>query len=191
MKATIKLQYVDQISRMVKGAVGELLKNKLEAEIFNVIVEALDLKDALWCQVECFSGGKLQIFSIVMACMQKSDVYMFDEPSNHLNVKQHLNVVRLIRSLLKSDNYVTCVEHNLSILDYLSDFIYVFNDVSGAYDPVTISSGVYEGINIFLEGQVLAENLQFFDVSLNFKLAKTVEESEEIEKLRHYKYIPI
>jgi ATP-binding cassette subfamily E protein 1 len=120
--------------------------------------------------------------------VQKSDVYMFDEPSSYLDVKQRLNAAKLIRSLLKPDNYVICVEHDLSILDYLSDFIYVLYGVPGAYGVVTMPFGVREGINIFLEGQIPTENLRFRDVSLNFKLAETVEESEEIEKLRHYKY---
>jgi ATP-binding cassette, sub-family E, member 1 len=50
---------------------------------------------------------------------------MFDEPSSYLDVKQRLKAARMIRSLLSHDNYVVAVEHDLSILDYLSDFICV------------------------------------------------------------------
>lgn len=50
---------------------------------------------------------------------------MFDEPSSYLDVKQRLNAARMIRSLLVPDNYVVVVEHDLSVLDYLSDFICV------------------------------------------------------------------
>jgi len=48
---------------------------------------------------------------------------MFDEPSSYLDVKQRLKAARMIRSLLYPPIYVFAVEHDLSILDYLSDFI--------------------------------------------------------------------
>lgn len=60
-----------------------------------------------------------------MTCVQQADIYMFDEPSSYLDVKQRLNAARMIRSMLGTDNYVIVVEHDLSILDYLSDFICV------------------------------------------------------------------
>ena len=50
--------------------------------------------------------------------------YMFDEPSSYLDVKQRLKVAQAIRNLsFNDDNYVVVVEHDLSVLDYLSDFI--------------------------------------------------------------------
>lgn len=50
---------------------------------------------------------------------------MFDEPSSYLDVKQRLRAARIIRSLVSEEykNYIICVEHDLSVLDYLSDFI--------------------------------------------------------------------
>lgn len=50
---------------------------------------------------------------------------MFDEPSSYLDVKQRIRASKAIRSLLKQDNYVVVVEHDLAVLDYLSDFICV------------------------------------------------------------------
>lgn len=51
---------------------------------------------------------------------------MFDEPSSYLDVKQRLNAARMIRSLLVPDNYIVVAEHDLSILDYLSDSVVFF-----------------------------------------------------------------
>jgi ATP-binding cassette subfamily E protein 1 len=50
---------------------------------------------------------------------------MFDEPSSYLDVKQRLKVSRIIRNLLDDEaaKYIIVVEHDLSILDYLSDFV--------------------------------------------------------------------
>ena len=77
-----------------------------------------------------------------MTCVQKADIYMFDEPSSYLDVKQRLKAGRMIRSLLQPQTYVVCVEHDLSILDYLSDFICCLYGVPGAYGVVTMPSSV-------------------------------------------------
>ena len=70
---------------------------------------------------------------------------MFDEPSSYLDVKQRLNAAKAIRSLLRSDKYVIVVEHDLAVLDYLSDFICVLYGVPGAYGVVTMPFSVREG----------------------------------------------
>jgi ATP-binding cassette subfamily E protein 1 len=97
---------------------------------------------------------------------------MFDEPSSYLDVKQRLKAARMIRSLLSSDNYVVVVEHDLSILDYLSDFICCLYGAPGAYGVVTLPSSVREGINIFLAGFIPSENLRFRDEELTFRVAE-------------------
>lgn len=98
---------------------------------------------------------------------------MFDEPSSYLDVKQRLNAARMIRSLLRHDNYIIVVEHDLSILDYLSDFICCLYGTPTAYGVVTMPFGVREGINIFLAGFVPTENMRFRDEELTFKVSET------------------
>ncbi|KAI7751834.1 hypothetical protein M8C21_022786 [Ambrosia artemisiifolia] len=86
-------------------------------------------------------------------------------------------------------NYVIVVEHDLSVLDYLSDFICCLYGKPGAYGVVTLPFSVREGINIFLEGYVPTENLRFRDESLTFKVAETPQESaEEVETYARYRY---
>ena len=128
------------------------------------------------------SGGELQRFIIGLTCVQDVDVYMFDEPSSYLDVKQRLNAGRCIRSLLQSSNYVVVVEHDLSILDYLSDFICVLYGAPGAYGVVTMPFSVREGINIFLAGFVPTENMRFRDEELTFKVSETEAEVETLRK---------
>ena len=62
------------------------------------------------------------------------------------------------------------VEHDLSVLDYLSDFICCLYGRPGVYGVVTLPFSVREGINIFLAGFVPTENLRFRDESLTFKV---------------------
>ena len=70
---------------------------------------------------------------------------MFDEPSSYLDVKQRLKAALSIRSLLGTNKYIIVVEHDLSVLDYLSDFICCLYGVPGVYGVVTMPSGVREG----------------------------------------------
>lgn len=75
--------------------------------------------------------------------------YMFDEPSSYLDVKQRLNAARMIRALLDAHTYVIAVEHDLSVLDYLSDFICCLYGVPSVYGVVTVPSPVRDGESFF------------------------------------------
>ena len=99
------------------------------------------------------------------------DIYLFDEPSSYLDVKQRLNAARMIRSMLKHDNYVVVVEHDLAVLDYLSDFVCCLYGHAGAYGVVTMPFTVREGINIFLAGFVPTENIRFRDEEIIFRVS--------------------
>lgn len=63
-----------------------------------------------------------------------------------------LLLLQVIRSLLDIQKFVIVVEHDLSVLDYLSDFICCLYGKPGAYGVVTLPFSVREGINIFLAG---------------------------------------
>ena len=100
-----------------------------------------DLKNVLDREIPLLSGGELQRFAIAACAIRDTDVYMFDEPSSYLDVKQRLKASRVIRSLISNEEefrrmqsakdtgksnkpaYVIVVEHDLAVLDYLSDFI--------------------------------------------------------------------
>lgn len=70
---------------------------------------------------------------------------MFDEPSSYLDIKQRLKAAEVIRSLLTPDCYVIAVEHDLSVLDYLSDFICCLYGKPSMYGVVTMPYSVREG----------------------------------------------
>jgi ATP-binding cassette subfamily E protein 1 len=80
---------------------------------------------------------------------------------------------QVIRDLLTPKTYVIVVEHDLAVLDYLSDFICCLYGKPGAYGVVTMPFSVREGINIFLSGFVPTENLRFREEALTFKVSQT------------------
>ncbi|KAJ7781860.1 P-loop containing nucleoside triphosphate hydrolase protein, partial [Mycena maculata] len=189
LKALIKPQYVDHIPRAIKGSlsVSKMLDSKLELDNKEHMCDVLELNKVLEREVTQLSGGELQRFAIAMSCIQKADVYMFDEPSSYLDIKQRLRAAEVIRSLLTPDCYVVAVEHDLSVLDYLSDFICCLYGKPSMYGVVTMPYSVREGINIFLDGFIPTENLRFREESLSFKMVETAEEVI-VDKTRHYSY---
>ncbi|KAJ1926368.1 Fe-S cluster-binding ribosome biosynthesis protein [Tieghemiomyces parasiticus] len=188
LKAIIKPQWVDAMPKSVSGEVGTLLNSRSERQNQEQLISMLDLQDVLTRQVGQLSGGELQRFAIAATCIQRADIYMFDEPSSYLDVKQRLNAARVIRSLLGPSCYVIVVEHDLSVLDYLSDFICVLYGRPSVYGVVTLPYSVREGINVFLDGVIPTENLRFRDESLTFRLVETAEERDLGERKRMYSY---
>jgi len=142
LKAVIKPQYVDQIPRAVKGSVQSLLDKKDELKTQRSVCEMLDLIKVKDRNVEDLSGGELQRFACAMVCIQDADIFMFDEPSSYLDVKQRLNAALAIRNLISPDKFIIVVEHDLSVLDYLSDFVCCLYGVPGAYGVVTMPFSV-------------------------------------------------
>jgi len=189
IKAIIKPQYVDAIPKAVQGDVGAVLEGKNERGVKEDLLEQLDLVGLTERQVGQLSGGELQRFAIAVVAAQRADIYMFDEPSSYLDVKQRLKAGRVIRSLLGPETYVVVVEHDLSVLDYLSDFICCLYGKPGAYGVVTLPFSVREGINIFLAGFVPTENLRFRDEEISFKVAEVDRGNEDDQKrFSRYKY---
>ena len=190
LKSVVKPQYVDQLPRAIKGPTKEvkaLLESRSQLGNMQHIMDVLELNEVHDREVGVLSGGELQRFALAITCVQKADVYMFDEPSSYLDVKQRLAAARTIRELLAPDNYVIVVEHDLSVLDYLSDFICVLYGRPAVYGVVTLPASVREGINIFLDGHIPTENLRFREESLTFRMAEAGEDYA-VDKARGFQY---
>mmetsp|Transcript_56080 Transcript_56080/g.157335 ORF Transcript_56080/g.157335 Transcript_56080/m.157335 type:complete len:660 (-) Transcript_56080:123-2102(-) len=199
MKATIKPQYVDHIPRAIKGQVGEVLKSKDDRseiegkDILGWATGLAELNHLLDRDIRVLSGGELQRFAIAAVAVQSSDVYMFDEPSSYLDVKQRLTAAHMIREILEGKDgdrrYVLVVEHDLAVLDYLSDYICVLYGAPGAYGVVTMPFSVRQGINAFLAGYIPTENLRFREDSLSFKVSERAEAGGETDDvMKQYNY---
>jgi ATP-binding cassette subfamily E protein 1 len=199
MKATIKPQYVDHIPRAVKGLVGEVLKGKDERsalenwDCLDWATTEAELKHVMDREIGVLSGGELQRFAIAIVAVQSADVYMFDEPSSYLDVKQRLTAAHMIRQILDGEHgyrrYVLVVEHDLAVLDYLSDYVSVLYGQAGGYGVVSMPFSVRVGINAFLAGFIPTENLRFRDDSLSFKVSERAERiDDKHDVMRSYSY---
>lgn len=110
-------------------------------------------------KVSTLSGGELQRVAIALALsVEDANLYFFDEPSSFLDISQRLKVAKTIRAL-GVDTIV--VEHDLMMLDYLSDQIYLFYGTPGVYGIVSLPKSSRTGINVYLDGYSRDENVRF------------------------------
>ena len=161
LKVAHKPQYVDKIPRVVEGEVGEILEKIDERGRLKKISKHLQL-DVVWeRRLNVLSGGELQRVAIAAALCRDADVYLFDEPSSYLDVEQRIRAAKAIRSLKDDGKTVIVAEHDLAVLDYLSDQVCVFYGEPGVYGIVSHVHGVRVGINIYLDGYIPDENVRF------------------------------
>ncbi len=191
LRVSYKPQYVDSIPKAISGKVGELLEKVDERGRLDKIAEQLELKQ-LWNRpLDVLSGGELQRVAVAATVCRKTDVYLFDEPSSYLDVKQRLEVAKAIRSLKDDEKTVIVAEHDLAIIDYLSDQICIFYGEPGVYGVVSHVHGVRTGINIYLQGYIPDENIRFRKEAIIFHekpptvslgVGKTLMEWKQIRK---------
>ena len=154
----------------------------------NVLIDTihynnLGLNNIIKTKICNLSGGEMQKLLCLITAYGKSDVYIFDEPSNYLDVKQRLEVCRMIRSLVDKDKYVLVIEHDLSMLDFISDELYIMYGVPAAYGVVSKPLTVLEGINMYLKGYIVSQNIRFRADEYDFKNVIEVT-SQSIENTR-------
>lgn len=167
-----KIQYVD----------GLKLKGTIEKYLSDEMLEEFDLLNIRTRTIDQLSGGELQRFSCACACQQKDKMlYLFDEPSSYLDIKQRINVSNSIKKLSSDTNYIVVIEHDLSLLDYLSDYTCLFYGKENAYGVCTDPMNTRDGINVYLNGYIPTENMRFRDYSINY-----IGDQEE-KDMRHVK----
>lgn len=176
-----KPQQVDLIPKKFEGKVKELLKKADETARFDEVIDALDLKHVLDTDVANVSGGELQRVAIAATVLKKANFYVFDEPTSYLDIKQRIKVSKFIKSLATEDTAVLVVEHDLIILDYMTDLIHIMFGEPGVYGIVSLPKVTRAGINVYLEGYLKDQNIRFRDHSLKFESRPPLAEKTGIE----------
>jgi len=170
-----KPQNIDQIPRHYDGKVFDLLKKADEKKILDEIVEKLDLKNILERNIKQLSGGELQRVAIAATVLKKANLYIFDEPTSYLDINQRLKIAKFIREIVDNKNAdeeeksLLVVEHDLLVLDYMSDLIYVIYGKPGCYGIVSVLKSTRQGINEYLEGFLREENMRIREKQIIFE----------------------
>ena len=180
IKASIKPQQVYNVAEAFDGTTKELLEKYDERGVTKELVEELGLKNSLENNLKELSGGELQRLAVAVATSKDADFYFFDEPSSYNDVFQRISVARVIQRLAKIGKSVMVVEHDLTQLDYLSDYIDVLYGEPAAYGIVSSVLSTKVGINVFLDGYLPNENVRFRDKKFTFDSSATTRENFQV-----------
>lgn len=168
LKVIHKPQHIDRMGSLLEGRTGQLLKKTDERGKLPALVDELELGALLEREANVLSGGELQRVVIAAAISRDADLYIFDEPSSHLDVYQRVRAARSIRKLVQEGKSVLVAEHDLAMLDYLSDEVYLVYGQSASYGIVSHVHPTRGGINDYLLGFLADENMRFRDQPIRF-----------------------
>jgi ATP-binding cassette subfamily E protein 1 len=180
IRASIKPQQVYNIAEVFDGTTKDLLEKFDERGVSNALVKELGLTNSLKNNLKELSGGELQRLAVAVAASKDADFYFFDEPSSYNDVFQRTSVARVIHGLAKIGKSVMVVEHDLTLLDYLSDYIDVLYGEPAAYGIVSGILSTKVGINVFLDGYLPNENVRFRDKKFTFDASSSTTDEFQV-----------
>jgi len=180
IRASIKPQQIQHLAQAFDGTGKELLEKYDERGISRQLVKELGLENSLEQNLKELSGGELQRLAIATVASKDTDFYFFDEPSSYNDVFQRTSVARVIQSLAKLGKSVMVVEHDLTVLDFLSDFIEVLYGEPTAYGIVSNVLSTKVGINVFLDGYLPTENVRFREKKFSFDVSSSSTEEFQV-----------
>lgn len=176
----IKPQNIEGIK--VVGSVEDLLKKVDEENKLEEVVKELNLENIIKRDAGKLSGGEFQKVAIAATGLKKADLYFFDEPTSFLDIRERLRVAKFIRKLSEK-NSVVVIEHDLILLDYLSDFVHLIYGKPSVYGVASQVKTTREGINDYLEGYARDENYRFREYAIDFFSGSTIEDKKVAEKI--------
>ncbi len=173
IRASIKPQQVHHIAQAFDGTGKELLDRYDERGVSGELIKTLGLENSMEQNLRELSGGELQRIAVAAAASKDTEFYFFDEPSSYNDVYQRTGVARVIQNLAKIGKSVMVVEHDLTLLDFLSDYIEVLYGEPTAYGIVSGILSTKIGINVFLDGYLPNENVRFRDKKFSFDVSSS------------------
>ncbi|MEA3248602.1 MAG: ribosome biogenesis/translation initiation ATPase RLI [Nanoarchaeota archaeon] len=168
-KISYKPQNLSQLAIDVK--VIDLLKKRGKITEIKTLAKKLNVENVLENQMNQLSGGELQKIAILAASLGDADIYFFDEPLAFLDIRERLRISDFLKEIAKNKTLII-VEHDLLILDYLTDYLNIFFGGPGAFGTVSGVKSSNVGVNAYLQGFLKEENLRIRDKSLNFNFTK-------------------
>jgi len=176
-----KQQVLQILFEKYSGAtVQQLLKeqNEVSERFFKKIQRSLDIEVIRDRTLDQCSGGELQRFAIASVLIKEADIYIIDEPCTFLDVQKRIQLARLLRK--RAQGYheerpcpVLVVEHDLAILDYVSDIVQLFYGEPHQFGIISKPMTTKKGINAYLDGYLKAENIEFRETQYGFRRSTT------------------
>lgn len=100
------------------------------------------------------SGGELQRVMIAAALLKDAELYVLDEPMAYLDIEQRIKTARVIARLAEEkEATVLFIEHDVTMLDYVSSSVMVFEGEPGKLGTANPPIDLRKGMNIFFKAQ--------------------------------------
>ena len=179
IRASIKPQQVHNVVNAFDGTGKELLEKYDERGVSGELIKKLGLENSIEQNLNELSGGELQRLAVAVSASKDADFYFFDEPSSYNDVFQRTGVAKVIHNLAELGKSVMVVEHDLTLLDYLSDYIEILYGIPAAYGIVSNVLSTKVGINVFLDGYLPSENVRFRDKKFTFDASTATDEIQQ------------
>jgi ATP-binding cassette, sub-family E, member 1 len=178
IKTAYKPQHVDMIPKQFSGKVSELLAKVNEKGNLDWAIKNFELEKIMDRELHQISGGELQRVAVAATFLKKANVYIFDEITSYLDIKQRLHISKLIGELADENTAVLVIEHDLIALDYMADLVHILYGSNGAFGIVSQVRPTKNGINTFLEGYLKEENVRFRDHKIQFNIKQPFKSAE-------------
>lgn len=152
-KVSYKPQHVrSDFDGIVRHWLDSELGTKWRSGEFNTqVIRALQVDKMLELQTKKLSGGELQAVSIAICLGKEADLYLFDEPSAHLDSNARMEAAKAIRRTMESNEKASMViDHDTYFLDIVSDSILVFQGEGGKKGNAMGPLSLRKGMNLFL-----------------------------------------
>lgn len=154
LKISYKPQYLKAetemtVEGMLRGVTEGFDSSYYQAEILGPMGIGPLLEKAL----PELSGGELQRVAITACLSRDADLYLLDEPSAHLDVEQRMLAAKVMRRFAESsEKTVLVVDHDIYLIDLMSERLMVFEGVPGVLGVAHTPLEMREGMNAFLKG---------------------------------------
>jgi len=168
LKISHKPQNIDKIRAVFNGEVRKLIESACGKGAVEKAETIFGLEKIMKRKISHLSGGELQKVAIAVAYLKDADIYYIDEFTNFLDIEERLKIGVILKELSEKKRLILA-EHDLTILDYVSTYVYLFYGEENSYGVVSLIKNVRAGINEYLEGFLKDENIRFRDYELSFK----------------------
>ena len=152
-----KVSYKPQHVRAdFEGTVQEWLDTEIggkwrSGEFHTQVTRALQVDKMVDLHATKLSGGELQAVSIAICLGKEADLYLFDEPSAHLDANARMETAKAIRRTMESNEKAAMViDHDTYFLDIVSDSVLVFQGEGGGHGEAVGPLSLRKGMNLFL-----------------------------------------
>jgi ATP-binding cassette subfamily E protein 1 len=152
VKISYKPQYVKGDVEMPVGAFLGGINKKFDTSYYNSeILVPMQIERLMDCNINDLSGGELQRVAIAACLGKDAEMFILDEPSAHLDVEQRTMATKVIKRFAENNDVTMLViDHDIYMIDLLSDRLLVFDGEPGVHGEVHGPFEMREGMNRFL-----------------------------------------